>query len=103
MGHSRIRIDVPRIVDLYRQKRLKLDELISGRYQLSEINEAIEAYGAIPSLSGITSEALMARLVSDKKTIGGRVHFVLPTRIGETVIRSNVPDDAIRAAIEASL
>ena len=45
----------------------------------------------------------MARLVNDKKTIGGRVHFVLPTRIGETVIRSNVPDDAIRAAIEASL
>ena len=69
----------------------------------TEINEAIEAYGAIPSLSGITSEALMARLVNDKKTIGGRVHFVLPTRIGETVIRSNVPDDAIRAAIEASL
>ncbi len=69
----------------------------------TQIVEAIEAYGAIPSLSGITSESLMARLVSDKKTIGGNVHFVLPTRIGATVIRSNVPDDAIRAAIEASL
>ena len=69
----------------------------------TEIIEAVEAYGAIPSLAGITSEALMARLVNDKKTIGGRVHFVLPTRIGETVIRSNVPDDAIKAAIEASL
>lgn len=69
----------------------------------TRIIEAIESYGAIPSLEGITSEALMARLVSDKKTIGGRVHFVLPTKIGETVIRSNVPDDAIRAAIEASL
>lgn len=42
MGSARIRIDVPRIVDLYRQGRLKLDELISGRYPLERINEAIE-------------------------------------------------------------
>ena len=69
----------------------------------TEIVEAIEAYGTIPSLDGITADALMARLVSDKKTVGGKVHFVLPTAIGQTVIRSNVPDDAIRAAIEMSL
>jgi Zn-dependent alcohol dehydrogenase len=28
-------------VDLYQQDRLKLDELISGRWPLSQINEAI--------------------------------------------------------------
>ena len=32
MGSARIRIDIPYLVDLYRQGRLKLDELISGRY-----------------------------------------------------------------------
>ncbi len=68
-----------------------------------KIIEAVEAYGAIPPLDGITAEALMARLISDKKTVGGRVHFVLPTKIGETVIRADVPDEAIRKAIEASL
>ena len=41
MGSARVRIDVPRIVDLYRQGRIKLDELISGRYPLEQINEAI--------------------------------------------------------------
>jgi Zn-dependent alcohol dehydrogenase len=41
MGSARIRIDVPRIVDLYRQGRLKLDELITGRFRLDQINEAI--------------------------------------------------------------
>ncbi len=41
MGSARIRIDVPRIVDLYQQGRLKLDELISGRYRLEQINEAM--------------------------------------------------------------
>ena len=41
MGSARIRIDVPMLVDLYRQGRLKLDELISGRFPLEEINAAM--------------------------------------------------------------
>ncbi len=41
MGSSRIQVDIPHLVSLYRQGRLKLDELISGRFPLDEINEAI--------------------------------------------------------------
>ncbi len=41
MGSVRIADDIPRLVSLYRQKRLKLDELISGRYALDDINAAI--------------------------------------------------------------
>jgi Zn-dependent alcohol dehydrogenase len=41
MGASRIQVDVPHLVSLYRQGRLKLDELVSGRYPLEEINEAV--------------------------------------------------------------
>jgi Zn-dependent alcohol dehydrogenase len=41
MGSARVRTDIPMLVDLYRQGRLKLDELISGRYPLEEINEAV--------------------------------------------------------------
>ena len=41
MGSARVPIDVPKMIDLYRQKRLKLDELISGRYRLEQINEAV--------------------------------------------------------------
>ena len=41
MGSSRPLIDVPKIVALYREGRLKLDELISGRYPLDRINEAV--------------------------------------------------------------
>ena len=42
MGSTRIRVDVPWLVDLYLQHRLKLDELISGRFSIEQINEAIE-------------------------------------------------------------
>ena len=41
MGSSNIQTDIPKLIDLYRQGRLKLDELISARYPLEEINEAI--------------------------------------------------------------
>lgn len=41
MGDVVIQRDIPWMVDLYTQGRLKLDELISGRWKLDEINEAI--------------------------------------------------------------
>jgi Zn-dependent alcohol dehydrogenase len=41
MGSTRIALDVPNLVALYQDGRLKLDELISGRYPLEQINEAI--------------------------------------------------------------
>jgi len=42
MGSTRLRVDVPRLVQLYRSGRLKLDELITARYPLEQINEAID-------------------------------------------------------------
>ena len=41
MGAANIQRDIPNLIALYRQGRLKLDELITGRYPLSEINDAI--------------------------------------------------------------
>lgn len=41
MGDVVIARDIPWMVDLYQQGRLKLDELISGRWRLDQINEAI--------------------------------------------------------------
>ena len=41
MGSARPLIDVPKIVALYGEGRLKLDQLISGRYKLEAINEAV--------------------------------------------------------------
>ncbi|MEY8829784.1 Zn-dependent alcohol dehydrogenase [Sedimentitalea sp. XS_ASV28] len=41
MGDTVIQRDIPWMVDLYQQGRLKLDELISGRWSLDQINDAI--------------------------------------------------------------
>lgn len=41
MGDVVVQRDIPWMVDLYLQGRLKLDELISGRWSLDQINEAM--------------------------------------------------------------
>jgi len=43
MGGNRFRVDMPRLLSLWRQGRLKLDHLLSGRLKLSEINEGFAA------------------------------------------------------------
>jgi S-(hydroxymethyl)glutathione dehydrogenase/alcohol dehydrogenase len=41
-GSARLSIDVPRMVGLYRDGLLKLDELITGHYPLEEVNLAMD-------------------------------------------------------------
>lgn len=43
MGSNRFRVDMPRFVDFYLQGRLHLDDMISGRIKLEDVNEAMEA------------------------------------------------------------
>ena len=42
MGSNRFRVDMPRYVEFYLQGRLHLDELISQRIKLDQLNEAFE-------------------------------------------------------------
>jgi S-(hydroxymethyl)glutathione dehydrogenase/alcohol dehydrogenase len=43
MGSNRFRIDMPRYVDMYLQGKLNLDDMISARLSLDEVNSAFEA------------------------------------------------------------
>lgn len=45
-GSVQPHVDIPRYVDLYLAGRVKLDELISRRYRLEEINQAFDALRA---------------------------------------------------------
>jgi len=42
-GCGRPRVDIPRLIDLYTKGRLKLDELITRTYPLTDANEAMRA------------------------------------------------------------
>jgi len=68
-----------------------------------EILETLRLYGPIPPLDGIPASNLLARLVHDKKTVAGRVHFVLAVRIGEVKVVSGIEDKLVQEAIRSSL
>jgi S-(hydroxymethyl)glutathione dehydrogenase/alcohol dehydrogenase len=46
MGSNRFRTDIPRYLDFYRQGRLMLDEMVTRRGRLDDINEAFRAMKA---------------------------------------------------------
>jgi 3-dehydroquinate synthase len=68
-----------------------------------DILDAIRLYGPIPPVGKISAERLLARLVSDKKTIQGNVHFVLPERVGEVRVVSGIDGKVVLTAIQAAL
>ena len=46
MGSNRFRVDMPRLMEFYRQRKLHLDDSISDRIKLSDINEGFAAMKA---------------------------------------------------------
>jgi 3-dehydroquinate synthase len=68
-----------------------------------EMLEMIADYGPIPPLDGIAAENLAGRLVHDKKTVQGKVHFVLPVRIGEVTVVSGIDELPVLEAIRSAL
>ena len=73
-----------------------LDPAIAER-----IHRVVKLYGPIPSMDGISAENLLSRLASDKKTIQGKVHFVLPVEIGVVRVQSGIDPALILQSIVA--
>jgi S-(hydroxymethyl)glutathione dehydrogenase/alcohol dehydrogenase len=43
MGSNRFRVDMPRFIDFYLQGKLHLDDMISSRIRLEDVNDAFAA------------------------------------------------------------
>jgi 3-dehydroquinate synthase len=71
--------------------------------ETAAITGVLDDYGPIPKCDRIGRTELQIRLLRDKKTIQNRIHFVLPVRIGEVVVRSDVSIAAVQHAIDRAL
>lgn len=65
----------------------------------AEIAAGVDGLGRRPPVSDLDPEAILDALGRDKKAKGGRVPFVLPTRVGEVIVEPEVAADEIRAAL----
>ncbi len=73
-----------------------------GRFQQTELDRLIAlitAAGLPTQWPGLDIEKVFAAMFSDKKVRGGKLRFILPSRIGHAEIVDGVPEEAIREAI----
>ena len=61
--------------------------------------DAIARYGPIPPRDGVSPEKLVSRVSSDKKTIKGKTHFVLPEAIGRVRIVTGIDPSMVLSAV----
>jgi Zn-dependent alcohol dehydrogenase len=52
-GSGQPSVDIPQLVTLFQEGRLKLRELVTHRYQLSQVNDALNALAAGTDARGI--------------------------------------------------
>jgi 3-dehydroquinate synthase len=77
-----------------------------GRWNPAELNRMIEliaAAGLPTAMPQLDTQKAFAAMFTDKKVRGGKLRFILPTRIGNAEIVENVPDDAVRQALSTLL
>mgnify|MGYP000848641986 CR=1 FL=1 len=56
----------------------------------------IRAMGLPVAAENVTADAMYADLFHDKKTVGGRIHWVLAEEIGRVSVHSDVPEKLVR-------
>ncbi len=73
----------------------RLDESTARR-----VSEATLGLGRLPKLD-VRGRNIVRRLQADKKTQNGKVHFVLPSKIGQVEVVNDVPERAVLDAVHA--
>ncbi|MEA2537861.1 MAG: shikimate kinase / 3-dehydroquinate synthase [Chloroflexota bacterium] len=78
--------------------RIGLQTGVTPAARAARIAALLDRLGLGVGRLGYPTAAVLERLASDKKTAGGRLRWVLPTADG-VVVRSDVPDSAVAAAL----
>ncbi|HWQ32910.1 MAG TPA: 3-dehydroquinate synthase [Blastocatellia bacterium] len=67
------------------------------------IRVGIDSSGPLPGISDLRPRDILLAMTHDKKVAQGRIPFILPTRIGEVIVRDDIPANIIRAAVRELL
>ena len=69
--------------------------------EYNRVREMIARYNLPLQAAGVTVEAMYGDIFHDKKTVGGKVTWVLMEKIGQVICRNDVPADVVKKAMEA--
>jgi len=79
----------------------RIDEKTCERQK--RLLEAVGLPTRLPSAARLDVEAILDRMRLDKKSVGGALRFVLPTRIGHVELVDGVREDDVRAMLISAL
>jgi 3-dehydroquinate synthase len=68
----------------------------------TRLARAVAQMGPLPALADLSAAAALDIVRRDKKVVAGRLHVVLPTRIGEVTIVDDVKEKELERALRAS-
>jgi 3-dehydroquinate synthase len=77
-----------------------------GRIPTDTTRRQVELLAAVglpvrlPRPTALSTRTIIERMQLDKKTVGGKLRFVLPTRMGHVELVSNVPAEEVVAVID---
>lgn len=63
--------------------------------------EAVSLPIALPENITLSADDILASMQRDKKTVGGKLRFVLPTKLGHVEVFNDVPEETVREVIES--
>ncbi|SDP48686.1 3-dehydroquinate synthase [Selenomonas ruminantium] len=72
-----------------------------GPQEFDRVQKLVAAYKLPLKAAGVTVDNMYVDIFHDKKTIGGKVTWVLMKSIGEVICRNDVPEAAVREAMAA--
>jgi 3-dehydroquinate synthase len=80
-------------------------ELARARGALAErdgqaLADLIASLGPLPPIGDISAGSMLEAMRHDKKVVGGKLHYVLPTTVGATTIVDDVTEKELRAALK---
>jgi 3-dehydroquinate synthetase len=64
-----------------------------------KIASLVRRVGRLPAIHDLSVDRILRLLPRDKKAVGGRIHWVLPERLGKVRIVNDVPEAEVAAAL----
>jgi 3-dehydroquinate synthase len=74
-----------------------------GTKEALQIQQVVSRVSPLPSVSDLSPQKILHHLMSDKKAFGQKVRFVLPRRIGQVEIASDVSMKDVACALQSYL
>jgi len=88
-------------IGMYLEARLSQMLDLADKDQVLRIKSLLDSYGLPSELpDDIDKDSLLLSMQLDKKTVAGKLKFVLPEKIGKVRIEKGAPEEAVRESLQ---